>query len=353
MYILFGILVLGILFVVHEGGHFLAAKLFDIQVNEFSIGIGPLIWQHQGAETKFSLRPIPVMAYCAMEGEGNLDSANPRAFPSAAPWKRFVVMAAGPCFNFLAGLLVVLLLYSGVSVYATPTITGFAEGCPAHGETMLLEGDTILAINGKSILVYNEIPTLLNLDKDGTVDLVVRREGERVTLHDVPLALREYESDGKKSLRYGLDFALEEVGLPGRLRYGFFYTVDFGRMTLWGLQMLFNGQVGVKDMQGPVGLVSTMNDVGKEAPSLLDGLLNVVYLGAFISVNLGMMNLMPFPGLDGGQIVLLVFNTLAKKLLGRSLPEKAVQAFTLTGLALLLGLAVFVAYQDIFRLIQR
>ena len=124
-------------------------------------------------------------------------------------------------------------------------------------------------------------------------------------------------------------------------------------MTLWGLQMLFNGQVGVKDMQGPVGLVSTMNDVGKEAPSLLDGVLNVVYLGAFISVNLGMMNLMPFPGLDGGQIVLLVFNTLAKKILGRSLPEKAVQVFTLTGLALLLGLAVFVAYQDIFRLIQR
>lgn len=353
MYIFFGILVFGLLLVIHEGGHFLAAKACGIQVNEFSIGIGPLICQYQGRETKYSLRPIPLMAYCALEGEGEEDRSNPRAFLSAAPWKRFLVLAAGPVFNFIAGLLVVVLMYAGVSVYATPTITGFAEGCPAQGETMLMEGDTILSINGRAILVYNEIPTLLSLDTDGKVDLTVRRNGERVTLTDVPLALREYEIDGKKSLRYGLDFALEQVGVLGRLRYGFFYTVDFGRMTLWGLELLFTGQAGVKDMQGPVGLVSTMNDVGKQAPNVLDGLLNVLYLGAFISVNLCLMNLLPFPGLDGGQIVLLVLNTLGQKLFGRSLPPRAVQVFNFTGLVLLLGLAVFVAFQDVFRLIQR
>lgn len=351
MFIIFGILVFGLLLVIHEGGHFLAAKACGIGVNEYSIGIGPLLWQRQWGETKISLRPIPLMAYCALEGETGEGDNNPRSFQAAAPWKRFLVMAAGPVFNFIAGLLVVVLLYAGVSVYATPVISGFAEGFPGQGETMLLEGDRILSINGRAVLVYNEIPTLLSLDQDGMADLTVRRNGERIALTGVPLALREYEVEGQKVLRYGIDFALERVGPLGRLRYGFLYTLDFGRMTLWGLEMLFNGQAGVKDMQGPVGLVSTMNDVGKKASNAMDGLLNVLYLGAFISVNLGLMNLLPFPGLDGGQIVLLVINTLGERLLGRTLPPRAVQVFNYTGLFLLLGLAAFVAFQDVFRLI--
>lgn len=352
MFILFGILIIGLLLVVHESGHFLMAKLLGIQVNEFSIGIGPLLWQHQGRETRFSLRPIPVMAYCALEGEED-GGGNPRAFASAALWKRFLVLAAGPLFNFLLGLLVVLMMYSGVSVYATTTLTEFADGCPFHGEDMLMEGDKILSVNGRSVLVYNEIPTLLGLDQDGSVDLVIQRGGERLERRGLPIALREYETDGKKALRYGMSFAVEQVGLPGRLRYGFLYTVDFARMTLWGLEMLFTGQVGVKDMQGPVGLVSTMNDVGKTAPDVWEGLLNVLYLGAFISVNLALMNLLPFPGLDGGQIVILVVNTLGKRLFGRTLPPRAVQYFNLAGLALVLLLAVFVAFHDVTRLITR
>lgn len=351
MYILFGILVFGLLIVVHESGHFLVAKLCGVLVNEFSIGVGPLLFQRQGRETTFSLRLVPLMAYCALEGEGESD--NPRAFTAAAPWKRFLILAAGSTANLLLGLLIVLLMYAPVNTYATTTITGFAQGCPAHGEEWLMEGDKILSINGKAVLLYNDIPTLLSLDQDEKVDIVVQRGEKRVRLDQVPLGLREYEEEGQKVLRYGLSFGVVEAGPLERLRYGFYYTVDFARMTFWGLEMLFSGSVGMKDLQGPVGVVGTMNSVGKSAGSVLGGLLNVLYLGAFISVNVGVMNLLPFPGLDGGQIVLLAINTLSEKMFRRKVPLRVQQYLNMAGLVLLLGLGIVVAFHDVFRLIQR
>jgi regulator of sigma E protease len=327
------------------------AKLCGVLVNEFSIGVGPLLFQRQGRETKFSLRLVPLMAYCALEGEGESD--NPRAFTVAPPWKRFLILAAGSTANLLLGLLIVLMMYAPVKTYATTTITGFAQGCPAQGEEWLLEGDKILSINGKGILLYNDITTLLSLDQDEKVDMVVQRGEKRIRLDQVPLGLREYEEKGQKVLRYGLNFGIEEAGPLERLRYGFYYTVDFARMTFWGLEMLFNGTVGMKDLQGPVGVVGTMNSVGKSAGSVLGGLLNVLYLGAFISVNVGVMNLLPFPGLDGGQIVLLVINTLSEKLFRRKVPLRVQQYLNLAGLVLLLGLGIVVAFHDVFKLIQR
>ena len=350
MYVLLSIFIFGFLVIIHESGHFLVAKLSGIQVNEFSIGAGPLLWRHQSGETQFSLRLLPLMAYCAMEGEA--EDTNPRSFAAAAPWKRFLVLVAGSAANLLAGLLVVVLMYSGVSSFATTTITGFAPGFPSQGERMLMEGDQVLAINGRTILVYNEIPTLLSLDTDGAVDLEVLRAGKRVKLDAVPLSLREYEENGQKALRYGISFGIEQVNVLGRLRYGALYTLDFARMTLWGLEMLVTGQVGVQELRGPVGMVSTMSDVGKSSPTVMDAVLNLLYLGAFIAVNLGVMNLLPLPGLDGGQILLLVLNELSQKLFGVRMSGKVQQGFNSVGLLLLLALVVFVAFQDIVRLVQ-
>lgn len=352
MYILIGILIFGLLIVIHESGHFLVAKLCGIKVNEFSIGVGPKLYQRQGEETLFSLRLIPLMAYCAMEGE-EAGSTSPRSFAAAAPWKRILVLLAGSAANLLTGFLIVIIMYTGVSTYATTTITGFAPGFPCQGENMLMEGDKIVSINGKVILLYNDITTLLGLDTDGSVDIVVQRGDKRIRLDNLPLELREYEESGKKVKRYGLSFGVEEATPLVRLRNGVYNAVDFARMTWWGLEMLFGGKATMDDLQGPVGLVSTMNDVGKASPTVTDALLNLLYLGAFIAVNLGVMNLLPFPGLDGGQIVLLILNEIGMRLFGVRLPVRAQQIFNLTGLVLLLGLAIFVMFKDVFRLILR
>lgn len=349
LYVLLSILIFGFLIIIHESGHFFAAKLSGIRVNEFSIGAGPLLWQHQSGETQFSLRLLPLIAYCALESEEGDHS--PRSFAAAPPWKRFLVLSAGSAANLLTGLLVVVLMYAGVRSFATTTIVGFAPGFPSQGETMLMEGDRIRSINGKAVLLNSEISLLLGMDSDEKADIEVERDGKRVRLEAVPLALREYEENGQRAVRYGISFGVEQVGPLGRLRCGALYTLDFARMTFWGLEMLFRGQAGIQDLRGPVGMVSTMSDVGRASPTVLDAVLNLLYLGAFLAVNLGVMNLMPLPGLDGGQILLLVLNELSQRLFGVRMPQRVQQSFNGIGLLLLLALVVFVAFQDIARLV--
>lgn len=350
LYTILAVIMFGILIAIHEFGHFSVAKLCGIQVNEFSIGMGPLLLQKQGKETLYSLRLLPIGGFCAMEGEDE-ESDNPRAFDNAAAWKRFLVLIAGSAFNFLTGLVILLCIYSGISVFATPTIVGFMDGFPCQGETMLMEGDEILSIDGKAVLLSSDVSTLLSLGNGETVDIVVRRDGQKIRIDDLPLIPREYEVEGETVLRYGLYFGVEEATIPVRLRNGFYSSVNFVRMVWWSLEQLFTGNAGLKDLSGPIGIVGTMSQVGEASSTALDAVINLLNFSAFIAINLSVMNLLPIPALDGGRVLFLLLNGLLYLLFRRKIPAKYEQYVHVVGMALLLALMVVVAFQDVYRIV--
>lgn len=351
LYILFAILMFGLLIAIHEFGHFSVAKLCGIQVNEFSIGMGPLLWHRKGKETTYSLRLLPIGGYCAMEGEDE-DSDNPRAFGNAAGWKRFLVLVAGSAFNFLAGLLILLVIYSGIQATTTATIVGFMDGFPCEGETMLMEGDEILSINGSRILVSSDVSTLLSLNTKDTVDMTVRRNGEIVKVNDLPLTLRAYEVDGETVQLYGFYFGYEELSVAGRLKEGFYTGIDFVRMVWWSLEMLINGGASVQDLTGPVGIVNTISEVGENSETIKMAVVNIFRFTAFIAINLSVVNLLPIPALDGGRVLFLLVNGVSYLVAKRTIPSKYENYVHVIGFAALLLLMVVVAFQDVVRIVS-
>ena len=166
MYILLAILMFGFLIFIHELGHFLSAKLLDVQVNEFAICMGPVLWQKKKGETTYSLRAIPIGGFCAMEGEDE-ESDNPRAFPQKSWWRRLVILAAGSFMNYLAGFLAIVILYTGASSYSAPIITDFFEGCPLEASDGLQVGDELYKIDGRRVYLYSDVGTLLSRNKTG------------------------------------------------------------------------------------------------------------------------------------------------------------------------------------------
>ena len=308
VYILAAILVFGVLIAVHELGHFMAAKACGVRVNEFSIGMGPTLWKKQKGETQYSLRLFPVGGFCAMEGEEE-DSDDPTALNNQGFWAKLLIFAAGAAMNFIAGLLIILVLYADAQAFYVPVVAGFADGCPLESADGLQEGDRLLRIDGEKVYVYSDISLLMGLNKTGAFDLQIERNGEVITLRDFTMERREYtDQNGKAYTGYGLYFGAEEATLGRKLSYSWNNAMDFARLVRLSLQMLVTGQAGVKDLSGPVGIVSTMTQVGEQAATTRAAVENIAYLAALIAVNLAVMNLLPLPALDGGKIFFLVIN---------------------------------------------
>lgn len=350
VYILIAILIFGVLIAVHELGHFLAAKACRVRVNEFSIGMGPALLKRKKGETQYSLRLIPCGGYCAMEGEEE-DSDDPRALNNQGFWAKFFIFVAGAAMNFLTGFLIIALLYSGAEAFYTPTITGFAEGCPLESAQGLQTGDTLLSIDGERVYVYSNVGMLLGMNTDGTFDLTVRRNGEKVTLRDFPMARATYTDLGGQSYTgYGLYFGVKEATFGDKLTNTWNNTLDFVRLVRLSLKMLVTGQAGLKDLSGPVGIVSTMTEIGEQSASFADALGNIGYIAALIAVNLAVMNLLPLPALDGGKVLFLVINVAALRLFGKQVPAKYENYIHFAGLVILLGLMAVVTFGDIWKL---
>lgn len=349
MYILLAILIFGFLIIIHELGHFIAAKLLGVQVNEFSIFMGPKIWQKQSGQTLYTLRCLPIGGYCAMEGEDE-ETGNPYAFSAKSWWRRLIILVAGSAMNFLAGLLVLIVLSLMAAGFYSPTITDFYEGCPLEGT--LLEGDELYSIDGSRVLIYPDVQTLLSRGDDTTYDLVVRRDGKKVDLGAVTMEKQEYTIDGRSVLLYGMLFGVEEKTFETALKNAWNTAIDFARMVMWGLEELVTGGVGLQDMSGPIGIVQVMSQTGKEAESVSAGVGNVVYLGAFIAINLAYMNMLPIPALDGGRVFFLVITTVFEKITGKKLNPKYEGYIHAAGMVLLLGLMAVIAFSDLFKLFR-
>ena len=352
VYILAAILVFGVLIAVHELGHFMAAKACGVRVNEFSIGMGPALWKKQKGETQYSLRLFPVGGFCAMEGEEE-DSDDPTALNNQGFWAKLLIFAAGAAMNFIAGLLIILVLYADAQAFYVPVVAGFADGCPLESADGLQEGDRLLRIDGEKVYVYSDISLLMGLNKTGVFDLQIERNGEVITLRDFTMERREYtDQNGKAYTGYGLYFGAEEATLGRKLSYSWNNAMDFARLVRLSLQMLVTGQAGVKDLSGPVGIVSTMTQVGDQAATTRAAVENIAYLAALIAVNLAVMNLLPLPALDGGKIFFLVINAVSMQLFKKQIPAKYENYIHFAGLILLLALMAVITFSDVWKLIH-
>ncbi len=349
MYIIIAILSFGFLIFIHEFGHFLTAKKLGVQVNEFAICMGPVLWQKKKGETTYSIRAIPIGGFCAMEGEDEAVD-NPRAFTSVAWWRRLIILVAGSFMNFLAGFLIVLVLMSVGGGFYTARITGFFDngGLEAQG---LREDDVLYEIDGERVYVYNDVSMLLARNETGVFDFTVLRGGEKVRL-GVEMKKDYYELNGETVYLYGLSFgAVEPKGVGSVLRNAWYNVADFVRLVRMGLQDLLTGKAGVNDMSGPVGIVSVIRETGKSAETTAVGVANVLYLVAFIAVNLAVMNMLPIPALDGGRTLCLLLTTVVEKLTRRKLDPKYEGWLHGAGMVILLAFMAYVTFHDVFRIL--
>ena len=354
MYIVLAILLFGILIAVHELGHFIAAKKLGVQVNEFAIGMGPKLWSRQRGETLYCLRALPIGGACVMEGE---DEAleNPRAFTAQKRWKRVIILVAGAFTNFIFGLIVLLIIGMGIKFTVSTTLTSLAPGFPNEGSDGLMAGDTIVSLNGNRLYYSEDFSMFVQLPaaQDGVVDLVVRRNGKKLNLDDFPLIPREYTENGETQLRYGFNFAASEATFGDKIQYSFYKAFNFVRIVRVSLVELFTGGANLNDLQGPVGIVSTINEVANDPDieTTRERLVYVLNFGALIAINLAVMNLLPIPALDGGRIFGLFVTFIVEKIARRRINPKYEGYIHAAGLGLLLLLMVVVLVNDIVRIV--
>ncbi len=361
MYIIAAILIFGVLIAVHELGHFLAAKACGVRVNEFSIGMGPVLLHKVKGDTEYSLRLLPIGGFCAMEGEDE-ESDDPFSLEKQSFWKKLIIFVAGAAMNFLTGLFIMVCLYAGAKGFYTAEIVSLHEDFPQQGEEGLMVGDVLWAINGERIYLKNDVATVLGVidrDEDGTIEVTVKRGGEKLKR---TLTLQTYTDEQGEAYRaYGFTYGgIVEATPLVRLQYSWYNTIDFVRLVRLSIMMLANGSAGLDDLSGPVGIVSTINDVGQEAQEeaeknnengFLAAAESILYLGALIAVNLAVMNLLPLPALDGGKVLFLVVNTAALALFKRQIPPKYENYIHAAGFALLMALMLFVTFHDVMKLL--
>ena len=352
MSVLFAIILFSLLIFAHELGHFTAAKLSGVQVNEFALFMGPALWSKQVGETTYSLRLIPIGGYCAMEGEDG-GSDNPRSFGNAAWWKRLIILVAGAAVNFVMGVLLMILIYLPVQQEIAPVISSFEPFCTINGPEGLQVGDRIVELDGEKIYVQSDFSMLLQFNPGDTHDLVVEREGKKVALSNFHMEKHTVTGEDVVTRQlFGMNFTIEDLNLPGKLRYAWNQSLDTVRLVRLSLQMLVRGQAGLKDMSGPVGIVQQMSVVADSSPTKLDALMNMLYFGGFIAINLAVMNLLPIPALDGGRVVCLLLTTAVEAVTKKKLDPKYEGYLHSAGMMVLLAFMALIMFKDIFVLIK-
>lgn len=359
MSVIFAIFLFSVLIFVHELGHFTAAKLSGVQVNEFSMFMGPAIWKKQVGETLYAIRCIPIGGYCAMEGKDG-GSDNPRSFDKAAWWKRLIILAAGAAMNFLIGVVLMVIVVLMVSVClpgkqtAVPVIASFEDYATVNGENGLQAGDCIVEVDGEKLYSYSDFSMILSLNPGDVHDITVRRNGEKVVLKDFLLEKHEVTlENGSTGLRYGMNFTLSTPNFWEKLGMAWNQSLDTVRLVRLSLQMLLGGKVGIKDMSGPVGIVSEMSKVAAASDSKVTALLNMLYFGGFIAINLAVMNLLPIPALDGGRIVCLLITVVVEAITRKKINPKYEGYLHGAGMILLLALMAIIMFKDVIFLFKR
>lgn len=350
--VIFAVLLFSVLIFVHELGHFVTAKLFGVQVNEFSMFMGPAIAKWKKGETLYTIRCIPFGGYCAMEGEDD-DTDNPRSFQKATWWKRIIILAAGSFMNLLIGILIVAVVLFTQPRYTTTEIVHVEQWSTLAQENGLKAGDTILSFNGEDIAIYEDFKLATMLLPDGEYEMKVLRDGSEITLPNVPMTLQPVDDgNGGTVMLYGISFGVADTtagSVPERILPTAWNYVD---SVIISLKMLLNGQAKVQDMTGAVGLVHIMAESAERAETVSYAVINLLGLGGFIAINLAVMNLLPIPALDGGRIVGLLLTVSIEKIIRKKLDPKYEGYVHGVGMILLLLLMAVITFKDIFMIFK-
>ena len=324
----------------HELGHFLLAKWNGIEVIEFSLGMGPRLLSHVWGDTRYSLKLLPIGGSCQMVGEEEASDSE-GAFGNKSVWARIAVVAAGPVFNFVLAWVLALIIVGSVG-YDNTMVDIIPDSAAA--EAGMEDGDQIISINGSRTWLYREVSLYSSLHQGQTATVVFERNGEKQTVVLTPKQsdTGAYLYGFSRTVQREKGGALETVGYScAEIRYWLKATVE-------SLKMLIGGQVGLEEMSGPVGIVSTIGDTYKE--SRVDGwyyvTMNMIMIAIFLSVNLGVMNLLPIPALDGGRLVFLILEAIR----GKAIPQEKESVVHFTGFVLLMGLMAVILFSDLRKL---
>ncbi len=359
--VLITLVIFGSLIFVHELGHFLFARLFHVGVQEFAIGMGPKLLSKVSKKSgiRYSLRLLPIGGYVSMEGEDE-ESQAPNAFNKKPVWQRLLVVLAGPFTNVLVGFLAMIILILGTGYLTSSTIAGFSDGAVSCADGSLEQGDKIIKVDGKRVftgtgLLYAvmfetgeaENRTLTfggtATETDGVlgVDVTVIRDGEKITLENVP-----FKTESQEGVTTCVaDFIVYATPLTffGVIRQSFCDAMATVRLIWQTLVNLVRGSYGLSAVSGPVGVTEAVSAVDTH------DWLNVLYLFILISVNLGVCNLIPFPALDGGRILTLLIEMIIRKPLNRKIEG----LINYVGLIILFALMIVITGKDVIHLIKK
>ncbi len=347
MSIIFTLLIFCVIVVSHEYGHLLVAKANGISVREFWVGFGPTIFSFGKGETKYCIKCIPLGGACVFDEDNREEGYVPGegSFINASVGKRILTVLAGPCFNFiLAYIFSVIIL--GISGYSTTRLTDISEGSPAE-KAGLMAGDIIVKMDNERVHLYEEIMLNTQFSSGESVKITYERGGEEYVVDITP----EYNEEYGRYL-FGIvgGVADENQNVISTLKYSLYYVEFWIKNVFKSLGALFTGKVGFNDMSGVVGVAAAVDDVYQEAKGYgaLIVLINMLNIAVLLSANLGVINLLPIPGLDGGKFLLYIVEVIRKKPIDENLEGK----ISFAGFAFLILLTVVIMYNDIIKLFR-
>ena len=341
--VIIGVLLFELIVFVHEFGHFITAKKSGVKVNEFALGMGPKLIKFQKGETLYSLRLFPIGGFCAMEGE-DIESKDERSFANKAVWKRMIIVVAGAVMNLLLGFVLMMITLAPVERFASNKIALFMDDAPSS--QTLKVGDEIQAINGYRFSTSMDLTFALATAKSNEMSFDVKRDGSY--LHFDSVKFGTVERDGKEMIQ--LDFQVQGIdnSFGVLVSQSFLSTVSTVRMVWSSLLGLVTGQFGFNEVAGPIGMTSAISQVASEGlkSSFWDALNNLIYIMTIITLNLGVVNLLPLPALDGGRLVFLIIEAIRRKPIK---PEHEGLIHGI-GMAALMIFMVIISINDVIRL---
>lgn len=343
MGIIIAILLFSFIVIFHETGHFLIAKANGIEVEEFALGMGPLLFSKEYKGTRYCLRLLPIGGACMM-GEDDEATGSEGNFHSKSVWARIAVIAGGPVFNFILAFILSVILIAMVG-YDQPIVEQVENDYPA-AEAGIQPGDRIVRIGNKKINIFREISTYNQFHQGETVDVTYEHDGEKHTVALTP----KYDEENQY-YRLGISRgANEKAGFFKALQYGTYEVKYWICTTVSSLKMLIMRQVGIDQMSGPVGIVGVVDETYQASSryGMLTVIASMLNIAILLSANLGVMNLLPIPALDGGRLVFLFVEAIRRK----KIPPEKEGYVHLIGFALLMALMVVVMFNDIRKLIM-
>lgn len=346
--IIFAVVLFNLIIFIHEFGHFFAAKSFGVKVNEFAIGMGPKIFKIKKGGTLYSFRLFPIGGFCEMEGEDE-ESTSERSFGKKEVWKRIIIVALGGIMNIVLGFLMIFFLSCQKSGFASSTISKFDEDSVSDKYGLTI-GDEITSINGYKIYSYKDMFFALLSDKNNVFDINVKRNGSLVELKDVKFGTFE---NSKGQIITKIDFSVDviEKNFFTILKQTLADTLSTVRIIWSTFIGLFTGRFKINEMVGPVGMASAIGSATSEGLKIskMYAIKNVIDVMAVITVNLGVLNLLPLPALDGGRLVFL----FSELIFGKSISSKHEGWIHAAGLFMFFMLIAFITYSDIVNIIKR